>query len=234
MVFVTGRRRPHRPKYSLSFTRRLLRWYRAIGRDLPWRRTSDPYKILVSEVMLQQTQVTRVEEYYPRFLHRYPTLDALSRATPAQVRASWDGLGYYRRAANLHRLAKTVMREHQGQLPDTPDALRKLPGIGTYTAGAITTFAYRKRAAAVDTNVERVMRRVFLPRLGAGAAAQRRIYALLDIILPARRDTAWEFNQALMDLGATVCVARAPRCGVCPVRPACTTGRRTSKNRNAL
>ena len=220
------------PRRALSFKRRLLKWYRKVGRDLPWRRSSDPYEILVSEFMLQQTQVSRVQDYYPRFLGRYPTIEALSRATPSQVRESWDGLGYYRRAENLHRLSRIVMQEHDGVLPSQPDALKRLPGVGTYTAGAISTFAYRRRTPAVDTNAERVMRRVFLPRLDAGAAAARRIRHLVQSLLPVNGDAAWEFNQGLMDLGATICTARTPRCHACPIRPACATGRpRTRRSR---
>jgi len=154
------------PRHALSFKRRLLKWFRESGRDLPWRRSSDPYEILVSEFMLQQTQVSRVQDYYPRFLARYPTIEALSRATARQVRESWDGLGYYRRAENLRRLARTVMRVHDGRLPQDPETLQTLPGIGAYTAGAVSTFAYRRPVAAVDTNVNRVLRRAFLPRAG--------------------------------------------------------------------
>src|SRR5690606_38148562 len=150
--------------------RRLLRWFRAHGRDLPWRRTRDPYRILVSEVMLQQTQVARVEGYWHAFLARFPTLADLARARPARVREAWAGLGYYRRAANLHRLAREVVRDRAGHLPRTVPELRALPGIGPYTAGAVASFAYELNAPAIDTNVHRVLRRVFHPRLRAGAA----------------------------------------------------------------
>src|SRR5512134_815657 len=119
-----------------------MRWYRRVGRDLPWRRTRDPYAILVSEFMLQQTQVSRVLEYWPRFLRRYPTIERLARARPAAVREAWDGLGYYRRAENLHKLAKVVVREHDGRIPDEPADLEQLPGVGHYTAGAVACFAY--------------------------------------------------------------------------------------------
>jgi A/G-specific adenine glycosylase len=157
----------------MSFKRRLLSWFRRNGRDLPWRRTRDPYHVLVSEFMLQQTQVNRVEQYYGKFLERYPTVEALAKARPKAVRESWEGLGYYRRAHNLHALARAVVTEHDGRVPRDPGELRRLPGVGAYTAGAISTFAYERPAAAVDTNVARVIRRVFRPRLGSGAAASR-------------------------------------------------------------
>jgi len=216
------------PANATAFKRRLLAWFRRDGRDLPWRRTRDPYRILVSEFMLQQTQVSRVRDFYGRFLDRFPTIDALAAARPRQVRDAWDGLGYYRRAANLHRLARVVVREHAGQVPDDPDTLEALPGVGRYTAGAIASFAYERRAAAVDTNVARVLTRVFgLDRAGRrnGKPTPRALWDLAERLLPTRPAVAWEFNQALMDLGARVCVARTPRCMECPVRPACRTGR---------
>jgi A/G-specific adenine glycosylase len=210
---------------ALSFKRRLLKWFREVGRDLQWRTTRDPYRVLVSEFMLQQTRVKRVEHFYPRFLERFPTLDALAAARPRQVREAWDGLGYYRRAANLHRLARTVVTEHGGSIPHDPDVLARLPGVGRYTAGAVASFAYERRAAAVDTNVARVLKRVFRPRLARDGTGERQLWRLAERLLPRRAATAWEFNQAMMDLGARFCVARRPRCGECPVRPACRTGR---------
>ena len=160
---------PRTPRNALSFKRRLLRWFRSDGRDLPWRRTRDPYRVLVSEFMLQQTQVSRVSEFYPRFLERFPTIESLAQARPKHVREAWDGLGYYRRAVNLHRLARTVVEEHDGVIPDHPHDLSDLPGVGRYTAGAVASFAYEKRTAAVDTNVARVLGRVF--RTGRGGTA---------------------------------------------------------------
>lgn len=219
-----------RPSSAGSFKRRLLAWFRTHARPLPWRSTRDPYRILVSEFMLQQTQVTRVREYYPRFLERYPTVDDLARARPQAVRESWDGLGYYRRAENLHRLAQVVVQEHGGRIPHDPKRLRALPGVGAYTAGAVASFAYEKREAAVDTNVSRVLARAFLGRgkreKGKGKSKTRtgEIWALARALLPREGRTAWEFNQALMDLGATICIARKPRCELCPVRPACLFG----------
>ena len=215
------------PTHAMSFKRRLLKWFRREGRDLPWRRTREPYEVLVSEFMLQQTQVSRVVDYYHKFLDRFPTVYALADAKPHQVRDVWAGLGYYRRAANLHALARRVVQDHDGRLPDNVDDLKQLPGVGTYTAGAVSTFAYRKRVPAVDTNVDRVVRRAFHPRLGDGADAQRRIRATAAALIPLDRDAAWEFNQGIMELGALICVARSPKCAQCSVRTACSTGRRT-------
>jgi A/G-specific adenine glycosylase len=218
------------PANANAFKRRLLTWFRREGRDLPWRATRDPYHVLVSEFMLQQTQVSRVESYYGKFLARFPTIDILAAARPRHVRETWEGLGYYRRAANLHRLAREVVQQHGGTIPDDPAALEQLPGIGRYTAGAVATFAYERRAPAVDTNVARVLTRVFAldrtaRRNGNGTPAPRILWDLAERLLPSRRKVAWEFNQALMDLGARVCVARNPRCAACPVRPACRTGK---------
>jgi A/G-specific adenine glycosylase len=203
------------PKRAPAFKRALLAWFRAAARDLPWRRTRDPYRVLVSEFMLQQTQVSRVLGFYARFLRRYPSLPALARARPRAVREAWDGLGYYRRAANLHRLAKQVVAQHGGVVPADPAALRRLPGVGPYTAGAVAAFAFERPAAAVDTNAARVLRRVFGCRSAkdAGAMSLR--------LQPKRGKTAWSFNQGLMELGALVCTARAPRCGECPVSRLC-------------
>lgn len=217
------------PRTALRFKRRLLKWYRATARDLPWRATRDPYRVLVSEFMLQQTQAARVVDFYDRFVRRFPTVGHLARARPSQVREAWDGLGYYRRAVNLHALSRRVVAEHGGRIPREPRTLQTLPGIGRYTAGAVAAFAYERRVPAVDTNVERVLRRVFLPRLQGGAAAHHRVWTLAERLLPRRSRTAWEFNQALMDLGARICTARRPRCEECPVAGVCRTGRRTAR-----
>jgi len=207
------------PKSNLgaerTFRRRLLAWYRRAARDLPWRRTRDPYAIVVSEFMLQQTRVARVLEYWPRFLKRYPTIRRLAGARPAAVREAWDGLGYYRRAANLHRLARIVVRDFDGRVPDDPAELRKLPGVGHYTAGAVACFAYERAAATVDTNVARVLGRVF------GVSGERKLIALHAALQRRRGRSAWTFNQAVMELGALVCRARKPACGVCPVSKVC-------------
>lgn len=211
-----------------EFRRRLLRWFRTHARDLPWRRTRDPYRVLVSEFMLQQTQVSRVEAYYDRFLERYPTIHSLADAPPSAVREAWEGLGYYRRAENLHRLAKAVVDERAGIIPHDPLELVQLPGVGRYTAGAVASFAYERRAPAVDTNVARVLRRAFHPRLRR-AGAERRLWDTAARVMPRRRGAAaWAFNQAIMELGAVVCTAREARCGVCPVRAVCLTGEKTA------
>lgn len=231
--------RVRQPARAQAFTRRLLAWYARAARDLPWRRTRDPYKVLVSEFMLQQTQVSRVALYYPRFLARFPDLSSLARAPARQVREAWEGLGYYARAKHLHALAQCVVESASGTLPREPAELVKLPGIGPYTAGAVATFAYEQPVPAVDTNVARVLRRVFFgERVARGrgrqpattASARRallpRIWALASALVPRDGKRAWRFNQALMELGATVCVARRPKCPHCPVRATCRTGRR--------
>jgi A/G-specific adenine glycosylase len=179
----------------------LLRWYGAVRRDLPWRRTRDPYAILVSEVMLQQTQVARVVPRYEAWLERWPTVEALAAATRAEVLAAWVGLGYNRRALALHAAAAAVARD------GWPEDLRALPGVGPYTAAAVGSFAFGEQVAAVDTNVARVA-----GRLGRGAP---------DALLADGR--AADFNQAMMELGATVCTARAARCGECPVAAWCAS-----------
>jgi len=219
--------RPRLDKDALDFRRRLLRWFRVHGRDLPWRRTRDPYHIAVSEFMLQQTQVSRVEGFYQRFLERFPSVQDLAVAPAAAVREAWEGLGYYRRAHNLQRLAQDVAARDDG-FPSDADALLALPGVGPYTAGAIACFAFERAAPAVDTNVERVIRRVFHPRLGRSAADSRRVWATAARLLPRAGAPAWSFNQAIMELGALVCTARVAKCGSCPVRGACRTGRATA------
>ncbi|NNG17361.1 MAG: A/G-specific adenine glycosylase [Gemmatimonadales bacterium] len=205
----------------------MLRWFRRHGRDLPWRRTRNPYHIAVSEFMLQQTQVARVQEYYQAFLARYPTIEALAAARPRAVRESWEGLGYYRRAANLHRLARAVVAEYDGVIPSDPEQLQALPGVGRYTAGAVASFAYERATPVVDTNVARVLRRAFHPRTKV-SASHTRLWDTAGRLTPTRGKTAWSFNQALMELGALVCTARIAKCGSCPVRQACKTGRLTS------
>lgn len=203
------------PKRALLFRRRLAVWFRKAGRDLPWRRTRDPYAVLVSEFMLQQTQVSRVEQFYQPFLSRYPTFEHLAAARPRAVREAWDGLGYYRRAANLHQLARMVVQDLGGRLPQDAAALEALPGIGPYTAGAVSCFAFQQPAATVDTNVARVLSRWFGI---AGTAALRRLALAIQ---PRRGTAAWTFNQAMMELGALVCTARKPKCGGCPIVRGC-------------
>ena len=219
-----GKARRYRPSLDeeklKAFQRRLLRWFRRFGRDLPWRRTRDPYEILVSEVMLQQTQVDRVREFYGRFLQEYPTVQDLAAARPARVRESWDGLGYYARARNLHAAARTIIRQHQGRFPRRLEDVLALPGVGRYTAGAVVSFAYGEPAPILDTNVRRVLSRFFVRRRATSPAKEeRRLWALAEAVIPLGE--AWTMNQALMDLGATVCTARNPQCERCPMRLLC-------------
>lgn len=195
----------------MTFRRRVLDWYARHRRDLPWRGTRDPYAILVSEVMLQQTQAARVVGSYQRFLRRFPTLRALARASLADVLRAWAGLGYNRRARNLHRIA----RARAGGLPPDVAGLDALPGVGAYTASAVACFAHGRRVAFADTNIRRVLGRVFLGR----AATEREALLLDRLLLPDRSADRW--HHALMDLGATVCRARAPRCASCPVGTMC-------------
>lgn len=216
------------PQPYLRFRRLVVRWYRRHGRDLPWRRTRDPYRVLVSEIMLQQTQVSRVEPYYHRFLARFPSLDRLAEAPAVSVREAWDGLGYYRRAANLHLLAQQVVQQQGGVIPAAPEQLERLPGVGRYTAGAIASFAYEHSAPAVDTNVARVIRRAFHPRASRGSGDPR-IWATAARLVPRRGKAAWVFNQAIMELGAVLCTARQPKCRACPVRRECVTGKQREK-----
>ena len=220
------------PANALRFRRRLLAWYARHQRDLPWRRTRDPYAILVSEIMLQQTQVARVADYWTRFLGRYPTVSDLAAASADAVHESWTGLGYYARARNLHAAARAVVRDHAGALPSAPEALRTLPGVGRYTAAAVASIAFGADVGTVDTNVARVLGRVFRIRGAAKSAARaKRTWRLVDALVPPGRAGDW--NQALMDLGATVCTARAPRCGACPVAPACGSARSVSSRSRA-
>lgn len=213
------------PARARAFSVRLRAWYRTHGRDLPWRDTRDPYRILVSEAMLQQTQVSRVLSFYAPFLERFPTLADLAAAPPRRVREAWEGLGYYARARNLHRLARRVARNGAGAaLPARPEELRKLPGVGAYTAGAIASFAYERRAATVDTNVARVLARAFAPRLNPKRARDlKRLWELAESVLPRTGKAAWAHNQALMELGALVCTARVKHCGRCPVAELCAS-----------
>lgn len=213
------------PARASRVSRALRSWFRKNGRTLPWRETRDPYRVLVSEAMLQQTQVSRVVEYYDRFLDQFPTLNDLAKAPPRRVRESWDGLGYYARARNLHALARMVA--HRGGVPAEPTALLALPGIGPYTAGAVASFAFERRAALVDTNVARVLRRAFAPRADFKTArGQRRLWDIAESLLPKSGRTTWTHNQAIMELGALVCTARVAKCGECPIRSQCSTAAR--------
>ena len=201
----------------------LLDWWDAGHRDLPWRRQRDPYAVLVSEIMLQQTQVSRVAPKFEAFLMRFPTLRALAAAPVAEVIRAWAGLGYNRRAVNLHRLALVVEAEHGGELPRTARALRRLPGIGAYTARAVAAIAFGEPVAAVDTNIRRVLTRVVDGPESSRTAGQAQ--ELADAVLAHERPGAW--NEALMELGALVCLP-APRCPECPLRHLCATAPRAA------
>ena len=208
------------PAVVRRFQRRLLAWYARHGRDLPWRRTRVPYRVLVSEIMLQQTQVDRVIPKYHEFLSRYPTFDELARASAREVTKTWRPLGYYRRARSLHGIARETMARYEGRLPDDGAALQRMTGIGRYTAGAILAFAHGKDAALVDTNVRRVLGRIFLgPHRLKSLRGHKTIWDLAESLVPAGR--AYDYNQALMDFGATWCTARKPRCASCPMKAFC-------------
>ena len=187
---------------------------------MPWRDTRDPYRIWVSEVMLQQTQVATALPFYQRFIARFPTLRSLSRATETRVLASWAGLGYYRRARHLREAARIVVREHAGRVPDDPEAFGRLPGAGRYTTGAVLSIAFDRSLPALDGNVARVLSRLFaLPAAIREPRGAKALWALAVALVPARGAGDW--NQAIMELGATVCLPRAPRCDACPVRGQC-------------
>jgi A/G-specific adenine glycosylase len=197
-----------------GFSRSLLAWYDQHARKLPWREDRDPYRVWVSEIMLQQTRVAAVLEHYRRFLKRFPTVRKLAAARESSVLAAWSGLGYYRRARMLHAAAKRVVKEYQGEFPPNSEGLRQLPGIGRYTAAAIASIAYDEPVAAVDGNVERVLERMSGKRLTAEQTWNTANH-LLD---PAR---SGDFNQAMMELGATICLPRQPQCLLCPVSEFC-------------
>jgi len=198
---------------------KLLQWFTHHRRDLPWRRTKNAYRILVSEIMLQQTQVPRVVPKYEAFLKRFPSLSALARAQQRSVLAAWSGLGYNRRARNLHQLARTVMRDHQGKLPRTLHDLRQLPGVGEYTAAAVACFAYGAPVALVDVNVRRVLGRIFHGVRGPQNLSAEQVWELAASLVPMKHAVAW--NSMLMDFGSATCTQRMPKCATCPVRPWC-------------
>ncbi|MBU6402337.1 MAG: A/G-specific adenine glycosylase [Verrucomicrobia bacterium] len=216
-----------------AIVRSLLTWYARAARDLPWRRTRDPYAIWVSEVMLQQTQVKTVVPYWERWMRALPTLDALARAAPGRVLKLWEGLGYYTRARNLQRAAQVIRTRHGGRFPSSFAEVLALPGVGRYTAGAICSLAYNQPTPVLDGNVRRVLARVFGVEAGpTPRAADPRLWALAqDLVVcaaalaePAQRACA-DLNQALMELGATVCAPSDPRCPACPLRRGCVARR---------
>ena len=209
-----------KPPARQRFRRRLLAWYRANGRDLPWRHTSDPYHILVSEVMLQHTQVDRVLPKYHEWLDRYPSLAALATADEGDVTNTWRPLGYNIRPRRLQSIARESMERYGGALPSDQETLLSFKGIGAYTAGAIRSFAFGQRAAILDTNVARVLFRIFVGRGDPKTHAMRKqLWALSETLVPHKH--VFDFNQGLMDFGATVCVARKPKCTACPMTRMC-------------
>jgi A/G-specific adenine glycosylase len=198
----------------------LLAWFETNQRDLPWRHTRNPYAILVSEVMLQQTQVDRVIPYYDRFLKQFPTVETLASAATAEVITLWSGLGYNRRAVNLQRTAQAVVEQHGGIFPRDPPTLRQLPGVGPYTAGAIACFAFEEPVAFLDTNMKRVIHRLVAgPDLPKTMLSDRQLEAFAEQLLPG--NDAWRWNQALIEFGALQCTARKPACVICPLQTSC-------------
>jgi A/G-specific adenine glycosylase len=204
-----------------TFAQRVIDWQRRHGRhDLPWQRSRDPYRVWLSEVMLQQTQVATVLGYYERFLQRYPDVDSLAAAALDDVLALWSGLGYYSRARNLHRCAQVIVEQQGSRFPDSRAALERLPGIGRSTAAAIAAFCFGERVSILDGNVKRVLSRAFAFEGDlANARQERALWELADSLLPARDIDV--YSQGLMDLGALVCVSREPDCAHCPLRPVC-------------
>ena len=213
-------------KRTVQHVRRaLLAWYARNARDLPWRRTRDPYAVWVAEILLQQTRIDQGTPYFKRFLAAFPTVEALARAPEDAVLKLWEGLGYYARARNLHRAARLVASERGGQFPETAEEWQALPGIGRYTAGAIASIAYNEAVPVLDGNVKRVLARLFDIAAPIGqAATEGRLWALAGALVPPRRPG--DFNQAMMELGATVCTPKAPSCPACPLQAACQAAAR--------
>ena len=207
-------------KHNQDIQRKLLVWYDKTKRDLPWRNTKDPYSIWVSEVMLQQTQVKTVIPYYERWIKTLPTIDKLANAPEQKILKLWEGLGYYSRAKNLKKSAKIIYKEMNGKLPSTVKNLQNLPGIGRYTAGAISSIAFGLKAPVLDGNVKRVLSRLFcINKNGTTSAFENCLWEKAENLLPFRRPG--DFNQALMELGATVCIPGSPICQQCPLRTIC-------------
>ena len=205
---------PHKSKIQIQ----LLRWFKKNGRDLPWRKTQDPYAIWVSEIMLQQTQVDTVIPYYQKFLKSFPTVHHLAKANLSKILKVWEGLGYYSRARNLHRASKIIVNHFQGKIPNNLRDLLSLPGIGRSTAGAILSFAYNKEAPILDGNVKRVLSRLFAIS-GSKAKTERLLWGISEFLIPKGRSNP--FNQALMDLGSMLCTPKDPQCPHCPLQNFC-------------
>ena len=211
--------------YTSALQSAVLNWYNQNGRRLPWRETQDPYRIWLSEIMLQQTTVSAVIPYFQRFIERFPTVAVLASAPLEDVLRCWEGLGYYSRARNLHRAAAMIVSEHRGEFPKSAEQLNELPGIGRYTAGAIAAFAWDLPAAILEANTERLYARLTcLEEAADSTAGRRQLWAFAESIVPQRR--AGDFNQALMDIGSQVCTPTNPRCGDCPLSALCTARKR--------
>lgn len=213
---------PITPLKKKRFQEVLQRWYRQHARDLPWRQTSDPYAILVSEIMLQQTQVDRVIEKYHEWLRLFPTVEQLANAPQKTVIAAWQGLGYNRRALYLQKAAQMIVQEMNGDFPSTAEELQKLPGVGPYTAGAVASFAFHQETPILDTNVKRVIGRIFLGYKQLAKTTDTNLWELSHALLP-RKKAVYTFNQALMDFGAMVCTQKKPKCSVCPFQKICAS-----------
>ena len=217
---TASRTRLKEPEDRRGFQSALIAWFAAAGRDLPWRRTRDPYAILVSEFMLQQTQVATVLAYHRRWLAQFPDVGSLAAAGPQEVLRAWEGLGYYARARNLHRAAQAIVQECGGVFPRDPAVLAALPGVGRYTAGAVATFAFDIATPIVDANIARVLARIMKLEVPIDTATGRRaLWAVAGLLVPA--ENARLYNSALMELGATICQARKPQCLICPVLRFC-------------
>lgn len=226
MFGIMGKKKPNVLSLpSPAFAARLLAWYDTSTTEMPWRGQRDPYRIWLSEVMLQQTRIAAAEGYYRRFLERFPTIQSLAESTLDEVLKLWEGLGYYARARNLHRLAQLVVAEYGGEFPASAEGLQALPGIGRYTAAAIASIAFGEAVAVLDGNVIRVLTRLIdLPEDIGQPQVKERLWALANDLLPANRPG--DYNQALMDLGRMVCTPRRPDCPHCPVREFCLAAAR--------
>ena len=205
---------------SLSgFSKSLIKWYQKSARDLPWRRTDDPYKIWISEIMLQQTTVAAVIPYYEKWLKIFPAVEDVAKANPQKILKTWQGLGYYSRARNIHKSSQILVKDFQSRIPEDPDTLRKLPGFGPYTVGAVLSIAYDQRVPIIDANVRRVIMRINGWQGAADTKQDKKIYEFLDEVMP--RKNLRSFNQALMELGALICRSQSPLCTACPVNQFC-------------
>ncbi len=211
----------------------LLRWFREEARDLPWRKSRDPYHIWLSEVLLQQTRVDQGLPYYERFLKALPTLPDLAAASEDDVLKLWEGLGYYTRARNLHKAARQIMEQHDGRLPDRVEVLQLLPGVGRYTAGAIASIAFGEQVPVVDGNVKRVLTRLFnIAQPIEDSATEKKLWAIADSLVPA--NDPGDFNQGMMELGARICTPKKPDCGSCPIQSECGAYKRNIQEKRPV